>query len=287
MSFIRYDSYEPAHLSYSSMDGFRTCGARFKLQKVLQVEQKPGLAGIGGNAVHAASELWDLGMCHNQPAIPTAQELFQHAWDEEIEKRKEQSPSYDVSEYVATGRASAAYGGKRGVQWWLDNGPGMVQAWIDWRLQHQDWAIWETPEGLPAIELKLTITLPNGFPVLMFLDRVMVTPAGQMVVLDIKTGRTPETAEQLGLYALGIEQTYGEMFRPDWGYFWTPDKGHSSPQALGMYTADYFDDIATQTAAGINAGVFLAKPQNGCVRWCGVSRFCAAVGGTPPTLEAS
>lgn len=283
MTFVSIDGYEPQHFSYSTMDGYRFCGERHRLQKVLQVEQRPGLAGIGGNAVHAATEEYDKWFLVGDVDWPGAEIVFKRCWDDEIAKRKEQSPSFDVSDYVATGRAAAAYGGKRNAQWWLDNGPGMVQAWIDWRLQHQDWAIWETPEGNPAIELELRVILPNGIPVLMFLDRVMVTPAGQLVVLDIKTGRLPETAEQLGLYAYGLEVIFGQMFRPDWGYFWTPDKGHSSPQALGMYTADYFAHVADQTARGMNAGVFLAKPANSCKNWCGVARHCVAVGGTPPS----
>jgi hypothetical protein len=58
---------------------------------------------------------------------------FRAAWDDEVAKRRKQSPSYAVEEFTATGRASAKYGGKRSADWWLDNGPQMVQDWIDWR----------------------------------------------------------------------------------------------------------------------------------------------------------
>lgn len=56
MGFLQFEDYEPRHLSFSSVDGYRTCGKRFYLQKIARVEQRPGLAGIGGNAVHAATE---------------------------------------------------------------------------------------------------------------------------------------------------------------------------------------------------------------------------------------
>jgi hypothetical protein len=59
---IDVDGYSPKHLSYSTIDGYRTCGIRFKLQKVIGVEQRPGLAALGGNAVHLASELYDLAL---------------------------------------------------------------------------------------------------------------------------------------------------------------------------------------------------------------------------------
>jgi hypothetical protein len=274
---ISIDGYEPAHLSYSSIDGYKTCGKRFELQKVIGVEQRPGLAALGGNAVHTATEWYDLDSVPNA----TAGELFQKAWNEEVKNRREQSPSYSVEDYVKTGRASAQYGGKRGIEWWMDNGPGMVQAWIDWR-EASGWHLWELPDGSPAVEVELNIALPGGYPMRMFIDRVMVTPAGQIVVLDIKTGRIPETAEQLGLYAYGLEQEFGWSCRPEWGYFWHPDKGHGSPQSLGMYTGDYLDEQARMAVAGINAGCFMAKPANNCANWCGVAKHCAAVGGTPP-----
>ncbi len=60
MSLIDIDGYTPKHLSYSTVSGYRDCGERFRLQKVLRVEQKPGLAAIGGNAVHCATEAIDL-----------------------------------------------------------------------------------------------------------------------------------------------------------------------------------------------------------------------------------
>lgn len=60
MTRISIDGYEPHHLSFSTVAGYRDCGMRMKLQKIERREQRPGLAGIGGNAVHTASELVDL-----------------------------------------------------------------------------------------------------------------------------------------------------------------------------------------------------------------------------------
>lgn len=62
MSRISINGYEPAHLSHSTVSGFRMCGKKFELQKVLRLEEKPGLAAIGGNAVHRATEDYDLGL---------------------------------------------------------------------------------------------------------------------------------------------------------------------------------------------------------------------------------
>jgi hypothetical protein len=59
MAIIDIDGYRPAHLSYSTVSGYRMCGAKFYFTKVLRLEEKPGLAAIAGNAVHTASERVD------------------------------------------------------------------------------------------------------------------------------------------------------------------------------------------------------------------------------------
>ena len=205
--------------------------------------------------------------------------LFDAAWAEEVENRRKQSPSFNLADYTVTGRASAQYGGKRNADWWADNGPKLVQNWIDWRLKTR-WALWETPEGNPGIELELNINLPGDIPVKMFIDRVFVTPVGELAIVDLKTGRSPETPEQLGLYATGIELTWGQQYRPTWGFWWDANKGeHSQPMDLTMFTPSYFAALYRQAIAGINAQAFLPQPANNCKAWCGVAEYCAAVKG--------
>lgn len=60
MSLPRFEGYEPAHLSFSTLNSYRMCGEQMRLQKIDKAEQRPGLAGIGGNAVHAGTEYLDL-----------------------------------------------------------------------------------------------------------------------------------------------------------------------------------------------------------------------------------
>lgn len=59
MGKIQVDGYEPAHLSYSTVSSYRMCAKKFQLQKILRLEERPGLAAIGGNAVHTATEILD------------------------------------------------------------------------------------------------------------------------------------------------------------------------------------------------------------------------------------
>lgn len=56
MGQISIDGWEPPHVSFSTLNSYRMCGLKLYLEKVARKEQRPGLAAIGGNAVHVASE---------------------------------------------------------------------------------------------------------------------------------------------------------------------------------------------------------------------------------------
>ena len=59
MGFIDIHGWSPAHLSFSTLNSWRMCGRQTFFGKVLGLEQHPGLAAIGGNAVHEATEAID------------------------------------------------------------------------------------------------------------------------------------------------------------------------------------------------------------------------------------
>jgi len=59
MSIIHFQNWQPAHLSYSTISTYRMCSRKTYFEKVLLLEQRPGLAAIAGNAVHTATEAID------------------------------------------------------------------------------------------------------------------------------------------------------------------------------------------------------------------------------------
>ena len=125
----------------------------------------------------------------------------------------------------AGGRATKEYPNKEDGTWWLKHGPLMVDRWVDWR-SNSGWQIWNTPDGIPAIELGMMVEMA-GVPVKMSIDRVMVTPEGELVVLDIKSGsRTPQSDLQLAFYAAGLDLAYG--IRPKFGTYWMARTGIAS-----------------------------------------------------------
>lgn len=263
---IDIDGYQPAHLSYSTFDSYRTCARRFKLQKIDRVEQLPNWGSVGGSAVHSAIETIETSGADTL----NVDELFSDWFDHHLAATQERSPSYDKDDYYASNR------GKKNEDWWRGEGPRMVQRWLDWR-QATGWTAWRTPAGDLGVELELNFTLADDLPMIKgYIDSVWVLPSGQVALADTKTGRIPDLPEQLGLYSVGFEQMFG--IKPAWGYFWDAAKGsHGQPLSLASYTRDYFAAEYRQAVTGINAGVFLAKPQMSCHTWCGVRFDCPAV----------
>jgi hypothetical protein len=202
--------------------------------------------------------------------------IFKDAWDECVKDSIERSPNYKLEDYTPTGRAPAPYG-KRTLDWWNDKGHEFVDRYVAWR-DATRWDLWEYEPGKPAIELEINFSLPGDLRVKTFIDRVFVTTAGTPVITDIKTGRTPETPAQLGLYRCAIGAQYDVWI--DWGCWWDASKGvHSGWLDLSAYTPERLAAEYAADVRAINIGYFPPRPANNCGSWCGVASHCPAVGG--------
>jgi len=49
----------PEHTSYSSLTTWLSCGYKYYLSRIVQVEEQPSTWAIGGSAVHRATEVYD------------------------------------------------------------------------------------------------------------------------------------------------------------------------------------------------------------------------------------
>lgn len=189
------------------------------------------------------------------------------AWNAEIAKQEEQT---DVakSEWKAAGRATKANPNKEDDKWWLENGRKMFQNWVAWRAG--GWSMFEI-NGIPAVEVNVN-PIWNNIPVQMHIDRVMVTPEGELVVLDIKTGaRTPTSDMQLAFYAAGMEEMLG--IRPKWGAYWMAREGIVSEMIdLDNFPKEYVIDIVTKFDAARKAGIFI--PNFGHCMMCNIKDKC-------------
>ena len=194
-------------------------------------------------------------------------------WDEawtRLQNEQLNKTNVDKSEWKAAGRVSKANPNKEDGSWWTANGSDMVDSWINWRT-NAAWKIWEVSDGVPAIELGLT-PIWNDVPVQMHLDRVMVTPDGELVVLDIKTGsRTPSSDLQLAFYAAGMEAILG--VRPQYGAYWMARTGGIGELInLDKYPTSAIIDIVTKFDSARKQEIFLPN-FNHCVM-CSVVKEC-------------
>lgn len=182
----------------------------------------------------------------------------------------------------ASGRATKANPDKEDGKWWRENGLEFSKSYMDWR-ESIPWVIWETPQGVPAIELDLRCKF-GDVPVRVIIDRVFVTPDGELVVVDLKTGANmpKDQGLQLGFYASAIEIIFGH--RPAWCAYWNARKGGlTEPVYPDQWTADTIGAELAKFVKLRDMGIFIPNPSMNCGN-CGVRRACPAVKGPEAAL---
>jgi hypothetical protein len=174
------------------------------------------------------------------------------------------------------------------INQWREKGPKLVDRFIGW-FESSDYQVWITPDGRPAIELELRPVF-GEIEVVMYIDLILQNKLG-LTVVDSKSGSVkPASPQQLGMYACGVELTYG--IRPLYGAYYraqgTGPKGCSDddktyfqepkPLSAYHYSVEFFTRELAMMDRGVNSGVFVAKVGPDCAR-CEVAAGCLAVGG--------
>lgn len=273
----------PNHLSFSQVSSLRTCGWRYALEKGFHVPQQPSWATVGGGAIHTATEWWDNWTLADEWVTDRAQieALFQKAFDQEIEERLKQEPDFTKDQWRASGRASKAWPNKENEEWWRSEGPSMVMSWVTWRTNNSQWEIAMLPgpggEARPGVELECKPRIGGG-QVVQYVDRLFTNrEQTQLLVVDIKSGREPESGEQIGSYGLGIEETYGVT--PTWGAYWMARTGGTTAfEDMRLWTRERLDFIYSTANEMRRHAMFLPKKSMLC-SGCSVRDYCLEVGG--------
>lgn len=192
------------------------------------------------------------------------------AWTENVAEQSKKT-SVNQALWKASGRKTKAYPDKENNIWWETNGPEMVDRWIEWRNGEHPYQIWQPVAGQPAIELGINAVW-NNVKVQMHIDRVMVNPDGELLVLDLKTGsRSPSSDLQLAFYAAGIESIFG--IRPKWGAYWLARQGGIKELVdLDAYSTEMIIELVTKFDTARKAELFLPN-LNHCVM-CSVKDHC-------------
>ena len=179
------------------------------------------------------------------------------------------------SAWRAGGRATKAYPEKENDACWQDNGPIMVDNFIQW-WRNNKWSVWNYND-VPQIEAEYNVMFGDVL-VKSFIDLIAVTPEGDIAVIDYKAGAyMPDTNMQLGLYACAVQQITG--MRPTKGYFYNARQGTMEEAGdLSRWTVQLFTELFKQFNKAVEQEIFLPNVGMMC-KSCSVKDYCHAYGG--------
>jgi hypothetical protein len=176
----------------------------------------------------------------------------------------------------AGGRPTKAAPNGEDYAWWMANGPAYVQSWITWRQNNPSLHILTMEDGKPAIELDVRVDIEVNDELIQlkgFIDRVFVdSNTGEVLIVDLKTGKTTPAPMQLAFYRRALKAAYG--IDAPYGAYWMAREGSlSTIHDLQPYTDEMVDYWVAKTYAGVQAGIFLPHVTSMC-KGCGVRTHC-------------
>jgi putative RecB family exonuclease len=254
-------------LSPSRAADFKSCPLLYRYRCVDRLPETPSLAAVRGTMVHAVLEaLFDLPAAER--TLAAARGLLPAAW----QRVREEEPG--VEELFA--------GDVDGDEFteWMASAAMLLGNYFDL----------EDPSRLePAAREERIEVVVDGLRMRGYVDRLDVTPAGDIRVVDYKTGTTPREAFeakalfQMKFYALVLWRTRGVVPRQlRLMYLADSDTLSYAPEAEEL---ERFERTVQAIWAAIEramqTGDFRPSPSRLC-DWCDHKALCPAFGGTPP-----
>ncbi|HLI72580.1 MAG TPA: PD-(D/E)XK nuclease family protein [Acidimicrobiales bacterium] len=180
----------PRSLSPSKLSAFKDCPLAFRFSAIDRLPEVPSAATFKGTLVHRALE----GLFWNHPRGGRTRDVAQS------ELRRVWEARDDDPEWLALELPDEARDG------FLDDAAALVDAYF--RL--------EDPNAVNAVGMELTLEAEvDGVCLRGIVDRLDVTPEGEFVVVDYKTGRVPSVIQEqqrlagVQFYALLCEAVLG------------------------------------------------------------------------------
>jgi putative RecB family exonuclease len=254
-------------LSPSRAADFKSCPLLYRFRCVDRLPESPSLAATRGTLVHAVLEsLFDMPAAER--TLAAARDLLPAAW----QRVRDEEPG--VGELFAGDIDGAEFAE------WMASAAELLGNYF----------ALEDPSRLePESREQLVEVVVDGLRLRGYVDRLDVTPAGEMRVVDYKTGATPREAFeakalfQMKFYALVLWRTRGVVPRQlRLMYLADTDTLSYSPDADEL--ARFERTIMAIWAAiqrAMQTGDFRPSPSRLC-DWCDHQALCPAFGGTPP-----
>jgi putative RecB family exonuclease len=258
-------------LSPSRAADFKTCPLLYRFRTIDRLPQTPSKAAARGTVVHAVlEEIFELPAA--QRTLEAARALVPGAWQRVLAEAPE----------VAALFADDADGSE--LADWLAGAADLVDNYF----------ALEDPSRLePAAREERVEIIIDGLRLRGYVDRIDVSPAGDIRVVDYKTGSTPREAFeakalfQMKFYALVLWRTRGVvprqlrlMYLADTDTLsYAPDADELARFERTLKAIWAAIERATQT------GDFRPSPSRLC-DWCDHQALCPEFGGTPPPFPA-
>lgn len=255
----------PEHVSWSQIKSWLDCGMRYKLERIDQVPQTPGVWQVGGTAFHRWTEHLD------KTGEP---KRWLDVFDEAVADA-EKDTGTKAFEWRTAGRKTKAKPDGESLTWWATEGERMADMYVDFRQSNPE--LVTSPD---LVEADVTSRFGDT-TVKAFMDRLFHMPDGEMVVVDLKTGsRTPDPS-QVALYATCVELTRG--VRPRYGAYYMARTGVLAKTDVTWLGRSYWQRVIDSFVTALQDSIFIPHPGPFCDS-CGVNQSCNYYN---PTLEGN
>jgi len=254
-----------------------TCPLLYRFRVIDRLPEEPSPAATRGTVVHAALErLFDLPAAARTPEA--ARDLVEPEWLRLLAEEPELGRLFAAA---ADADAEAAQ-----IAEFLAGARGLVDAYF--RL--------EDPTRLEPAERELRVeaSLESGLALRGYVDRLDVSPTGDLRVVDYKTGKAPgegfeaKALFQMRFYALVLWRTHGRV--PSMLkllYLGSGVEVTYSPDERDLRATERKIEAVWQAIARSHeTGDWRPNPSRLC-DWCDHRALCPAWGGTPPPLPAA
>jgi putative RecB family exonuclease len=255
-------------LSPSRALDFKNCALLYRFRVIDRLPEPPSLDAARGTVIHGILErLYDLDA--QERTLDSAVADVEAGWQAILEEDPE---------------LAAAVGADAGGL------PELVESTKDLLASYFSL---EDPRRIEPAEREVLVewTLPSGVHLKGFVDRLDRSPAGDLRVVDYKSGRSPseffegKALFQLRFYALVLWRSTGVLPRMLRLYYLANRETLDySPDAADLEALErQIDAIAAAIEKARETGDWRHKPGKLC-DWCAHQALCPAFGGTPPPL---
>ncbi len=254
-------------LSPSRASDFKTCPLLYRFRTIDRLPEAPSRPATRGTVVHAVLErLYDLPS--RERTLSAARDLVEPAW------RRLLGEAPELAALFADDPEGEQLAG------WLDSARDLVESYF----------ALENPVALePAAREELVEAVVDGLRLRGYVDRLDIAPAGDIRVVDYKTGTIPREAFeakalfQMKFYALVLWRTRGLVPRQlKLIYLADRDTLTYAPDEDELIRFERtLKAIWTAIARATEKGDFRASPSRLC-DWCDHQARCPSFGGTPP-----